>query len=83
MSNNLWWCDVNTEAWAKNGEDCSAAARAGGFNRVYRELSPDIIGLQEVSALMYDELFKDWNDECPYAIVWGHDTPRFIQKRQI
>ena len=80
MSNNLWWCDVNTEAWAKNGEDCSAAARAGGFNRVYRELSPDIIGLQEVSALMYDELFKDWNDECPYAIVWGHDTPVLYKK---
>ena len=43
MSNNIWWCDSNQPAWEAIGEDCSAAARAKGFARVYSELCPDVI----------------------------------------
>ena len=80
MSNNIWWCDTNTEAWAKRGEDCSAAVRAVGFDKVYAETAPDIIGLQESSAIMTDELFNHWQGEFPYAILWSRDTPIFYRK---
>lgn len=76
MSNNLWYCDHNRPAWAERGLDCSAAVRAKGFAAVYRDLSPDVIGLQECSPLMADELMQRFAMlGLPYTFVWGHDTP--------
>jgi hypothetical protein len=72
LSNNIWWCDENRPAWKEKGENCSAAARAPGFVRVYEELAPDIIGLQECSAKMADEIMRKMNG---YALLWGRDTP--------
>ncbi|MBQ2953310.1 MAG: endonuclease/exonuclease/phosphatase family protein [Clostridia bacterium] len=81
MSNNLWWCDDNRPAWAEMGLDCSAAARADGFCRVYATLQPDVIGLQECSALMADELMQRFPAYgLPYALLWGHDTPILFRK---
>lgn len=76
MTNNIWWCDSNQPEWEKNGEDCSAAARAGGFVRVYSELSPDVIGLQEASAKMLRIMAADMQKSgIRYSILWGADTP--------
>lgn len=76
MSNNLWWCDENRPAWAARGLDCSAAVRAEGFCRVYAALAPDVIGLQECSALMADELMQRLPAHgLRYTLLWGHDTP--------
>ena len=52
MTNNVWNRDRNSEAWAENGEDCSAPARAPGFVRVYTETRPDVVNCQEMTALM-------------------------------
>lgn len=76
MSNNIWWCDGNREAWESKGLDCSAEHRADGFYRVYKELMPDIIGLQECTALMAKHLMTLFaEDNAPYAFLWGRDTP--------
>lgn len=76
MSNNLWYCDHNRPAWAEKGLDCSAAARAEGFARVYQRLQPDVIGVQECSPLMADELMQRFSSlGLRYTFVWGHDTP--------
>ncbi|MBE6561760.1 MAG: hypothetical protein E7662_11620 [Ruminococcaceae bacterium] len=72
LSNNIWWCDTNHDTWAARGEDCSSDARAPGFVRVYRELMPDVIGLQESSAKMSDALMQQMEG---YALLWGRDTP--------
>lgn len=79
MSNNIWWCDKNDPRWAARGEDCSAAVRAVGLDKVYAETAPDILGLQESSAIMTDELFHNWQGEFPYAILWSRDTPIFYR----
>ena len=84
MTNNIWWCDSNQPAWEKNGEDCSAKARAGGFVRVYSELSPDVIGLQEASAKMVAELvgnMQSWNER--YSVLWGGDTPIMYKPQRL
>ena len=76
MSNNVWWCDSNTPAWETAGADCSALVRAAGFARVYRELMPDVIGLQECSARMCHAIMTELSAaELPYAMLWGRDTP--------
>ena len=81
MSNNVWWCTSNSEAWAAIGADCSNEVRAVGFARVYKELQPDIIGLQECAARMYSELFAVLAEQdSPYAVLWGKDTPILYRK---
>lgn len=80
MSNNIWWCDTNTKSWEERGEDCSAAARSVGLDKVYAETAPDILGLQESSAIMTDGLFNNWPGEFPYAILWSRDTPIFYRR---
>ena len=76
LSNNLWWCDENRPAWAAKGLDCSAAARSKGFARLYAALQPDVIGLQECSARMADELMERFAEAgLRYTLLWGHDTP--------
>lgn len=77
LSNNIWWTNANAPNWEARGEDCSPEHRAKGFARVYDELSPDIIGLQEAAAMLPNcvmtELLRQ--SEIPYALLWGRDTP--------
>ena len=76
MSHNVWNKNANSPEWEAKGEDCSATARIGGLLRVYRETMPDIIGGQEVSALMAD-LMKEGFANAPinYTLIWGRFTP--------
>ena len=76
MTHNVWNCDSNHKAWEKKGEDCSAKARVGSLVRIYKETLPDIIGGQEVSALMADLLKENLlSVGMDYTIIWGRFTP--------
>lgn len=76
MSHNIWKCDRNLPAWEAAGEDCSAPVRAKGMVRVYTETLPDIIGCQEMSFVMADEVIRGLADQGQrYALLWGRDTP--------
>ena len=59
MSHNVWKCDQNSPYWAARGENCSAAVRAKGLVQVYTETQPDIIGFQEMSFVMADEIILE------------------------
>lgn len=83
MSNNIWWCDKNTEAWGAQGLDCSAGNRAPGLLRMYQETQPDIIGLQECSSVMAHQLMTLFaENDAPYALLWGRNTP-IIYRRDV
>ena len=76
MSNNQWKADFNCPYWEERGLNCSAEVREKGFASIYQRFAPDIIGLQEVSALMADYLLRDLQAlGLPFALVWGRDTP--------
>lgn len=76
MSHNLWKCDHNLPAWEAMGRDCSAAIRAKGMVQVYEDTQPDIIGCQEMSFAMADEILCGLaNRGQRYALLWGRDTP--------
>ena len=76
MSHNQWKCDNNLPAWEAQGIDCSATTRVRGFVRVFADTRPDIIGCQEVSAVMADKLIRYCaEDGMTYALLWGRDTP--------
>ena len=76
MSHNIWNRDQNSPDWEKLGYDCSAAVRVHGLVRVYQETQPDIIGCQEVSALMADLLKEAMAEKgLKYTIIWGRYTP--------
>ena len=76
MTHNVWNRDTNTPQWEENGWDCSAAVRVKGLLRVYRETQPDIIGGQEVSAVMADLLKEGFQEESmKYTLIWGRFTP--------
>lgn len=76
MTHNVWNRDDNDPVWEKMGADCSAAARAPGLIRVYKETTPDIIGGQEVSPLMADLLKVGCQKEgLDYTMIWGRYTP--------
>lgn len=76
MTHNVWNCDENQTAWKNNGEDCSAQARVGGVLRAYTETLPDIIGCQEMSAMMLDLLKeKCFEADINYTAIWGRFTP--------
>lgn len=76
MTHNVWNCDNNWPKWAEKGEDCSAGARVSALLRVYRETLPDIIGGQEVSALMLDLLKEGFQaEDVKYTAIWGRFTP--------
>ena len=78
MSHNVWKNDKNLPAWAAKGEDCSAAVRAKGMVRIYAETQPDIIGFQEMSPTMVDEILLGLTSQDQrYALLWGRDTPIF------
>lgn len=81
MTHNQWKCDVNRPEWAAMGMDCSAETRMRGFVNVFRDLQPDIVGCQEVSALMADKLIRYLLDDGQrYALLWGKDTPIFYRQ---
>lgn len=82
MSNNQWKCDQNSENWIAMGEDCSAEVRVIGLVRAYKEVLPDILGLQEVSLHMAELMMEQMcKIELPdgtfakYEYVSGGDTP--------
>lgn len=76
MSHNVWKNDDNLPAWEAKGEDCSAAVRARGMVRIYTETRPDIIGFQEMSFAMADEIILGLAAQgLRYALLWGRDTP--------
>ena len=76
MTHNVWNKNLNSPEWEAKGEDCSANARVWGHLRVYRETMPDIIGGQEVSALMADLLKQGFESEnINYTLIWGRFTP--------
>lgn len=76
MTHNVWNRDENLPAWAETGEDCSAAARVDGLVQVYLDTQPDIIGGQEVSALMADLLKEHCHSAgLEYTLIWGRFTP--------
>lgn len=84
MSNNQWKNDENTPYWEERGLDCSAAVREKGFAEIYRRFAPDIIGLQEVSALMVDYLMRNLQElGLPFALVWGRDTPILYRRDKL
>ncbi|MBO7375582.1 MAG: hypothetical protein J6V01_00660 [Clostridia bacterium] len=59
MTNNVWNCDKNKDAWIAMGEDCSAPVRAVGFARVYSAYMPDVINTQEMTALMLSSILRN------------------------
>ncbi len=76
MSNNLWKHDKNSPAWEELGLSCSARTRAPGFVRVYSEIQPDIIGMQESSDVMLDYIMGGLLEKgIRYGVLWGKDTP--------
>ena len=80
MTHNVWNKDFNSPEWKERDEDCSAPARVWGHLRIYRETMPDIIGGQEVSALMADLLKQGFEEEnINYTLIWGRFTPIFYR----
>lgn len=76
MTHNQWKNDANRESWAEKGFDCSSEVRTRGFARVYSELLPDMIGAQEVSPKMAEDLMEHTAKlGLNYALLWGRDTP--------
>lgn len=59
MSNNVWKCDTNQDAWKAMGENCSAEVRGKGFAAVYIAFKPDIINLQEMSVTMLTVIMNE------------------------
>ena len=76
MSHNVWKNDINLPAWEEIGANCSAATRAKGMVQVYTETNPDIIGFQEMSQLMADEIIRGLESyDKHYTLIKGGDTP--------
>lgn len=76
MSHNVWNNDNNSPAWQEKGEDCSAKVRSDGLVRVYKEKMPDVIGFQEMTALMSDLLVEKCAESgINYTLIWGRFTP--------
>ena len=74
MTHNQWLCNDNRPAWEAMGMDCSARVRERGFARLYAETAPDIVGIQEISGLMAEELMAALEErDLRYALLWGHD----------
>lgn len=59
MTNNVWNCNTNRDAWIAIGENCSAEVRSVGFARVYTAYMPDVINTQEMTALMLKNILKN------------------------
>ena len=80
MSHNVWNNIDNQPAWEAKGEDCSAAARAPGHARVYKETLPDIIGWQESTQVMCDLVREScYEFGISYTVIFGRFTPIFYR----
>ena len=80
MSNNIWGCDNNQKAWQELGEDCSVEARMPQFAKVYAELRPDVIGLQEATYKAVDFLSMALREAgLTYAVHWTRYTSVFYR----
>lgn len=76
LSNNQWTCDANMPRWAEKGLDCSTAVRSRGFAKMFEDIDADIIGLQEVTAMMARAHMQHFQErDTGYALLWGRDTP--------
>ena len=76
MSHNQWRRDAQHPAWEAVGADCSPSVRVRGFARVFSDIQPDIVGIQECSGLMADKLIRYTQQAgMKYALLWGRDTP--------
>lgn len=75
MSQNVWDGGKNLPAWEEMGLDCSAKVRMKGHFRVLQELSPDVLGYQELNEAMQRYLmFAVSEARLPYAMLWGNQT---------
>ena len=75
MGNNLWNTGARSK-WTEMGLDCSPEARMPGFVRAYEELSPDVIGCQELNKEMQLALMLEMQaKKLPYVMLWGNMTP--------
>ncbi|MBE6740564.1 MAG: hypothetical protein E7565_09640 [Ruminococcaceae bacterium] len=79
MTHNVWNKDENSPSWEQKGLDCSAKARLSGLLRVYKEILPDVVGGQEVSALMLSLLKENTN----YRFLEGNYTPIFYNPDKV
>ena len=75
MTNNIWNSMGNTEAWKQNGEDCSPEVRVPLLGRVYEELLPDVLGMQEANHKMVNLLQIEFVKRAlPYTILFAPYT---------
>ena len=80
MTQNLWSCTNNNDAWAALGLDCSAEVRMRANVKILETLLPDIIGGQEINPSMQQHLnFACVEAGLPYTQIWGNDTPIFYR----
>lgn len=76
MSQNQWNYVDNNPTWAAMGLDCSANARMPGHLKILETLLPDILGGQEVNAVMQQLLVAGCVErKLPYTLIWGSMTP--------
>lgn len=75
MSSNVWYHETNLESWAKQGKDCTFAARSPLFLRMVKETLPDVIGFQEMGITLIKRLTIDSTKAgIPYVPIWGGCT---------
>lgn len=76
MSQNQWNYVDNNETWKAMGLDCSAQVRMKGHMAVLETLLPDILGGQEVNAVMQQLIMGHCAEKnLPYTMIWGSMTP--------
>ena len=76
MTQNLWSCTKNNDAWAALGLDCSAEVRMKANVKIFEALLPDIVGGQEINKDMQMHLqLALAAADLPYTLIWGNDTP--------
>ena len=80
LTNNIWNTMRNIPAWQEKGEDCSPEARVPLLGRVYDELRPDVMGLQEANHKMVDLLAYECHARgLGYAISYAPFTSIFYR----
>ena len=76
MSQNQWNYVDNNETWEAMGLDCSARVRMPQHVEILQTLLPDILGGQEVNAVMQQLLVAGCVEKgLPYTLIWGSMTP--------
>ena len=76
MSQNQWNYVDNNATWEALGLDCSARVRMPQHVEILQTLLPDILGGQEVNAVMQQLLVAGCVEKgLPYTLIWGSMTP--------